>query len=88
MESTAGPQIGTADRIKHMSFFGTPAPVESNGSDLLDEFEEKQAALVAEYRGAAADRADVVRARLAALEAEAADLDVLEAKIASIATAA
>lgn len=70
-----------------MPLFGAPTPIETNGSDLLDDFEAKQAALVNEYRGAAADRADVVRARLAALEAEAADLDVLESKIEAIVTA-
>lgn len=70
-----------------MPLFGTPAPVETNGSDLLDEFEAKQAALVAEFSGNAADRADVVQARLAALEAEAADLATLQARINSITAA-
>jgi ElaB/YqjD/DUF883 family membrane-anchored ribosome-binding protein len=65
-----------------MSIFAPAAPAETNGSDLLDNFE----AILDEHAAQAADRAEVVRARLAALEAEAADLNTLEAKIANART--
>lgn len=79
--------MGAARKDTTMPLFGTPAPVETNGSDLLDDFEAKQAALVAEFRDNAIDRADVVQARLAALEAEAADLATLQSRIDSITAA-
>lgn len=59
-----------------MALFAS-TPVETNGSDLLDEFE----AVKADFAARASDRASVVAERLAALEAEQADLKVLQRQI-------
>lgn len=60
-----------------MPLFASATPTETNGSDLLDQFE----AVKAQYRSDMNDRASVVTARLAALEAEQADLKLLEASL-------
>lgn len=57
-------------------FTATPAPA-TNGSDLLDEFE----AVKADFAARARSRSEVVADQLARLQAEQADLAVLEAQI-------
>lgn len=66
-----------------MPLFSTPTPAETNGSDLLDQFED----VLAAHRDNAADRNQVVTERIAALEAELSDLLTLQRKLDAAATA-